>query len=397
MLNNTIHLKNICLLNGSRCSVTLQNGKIEDLKPAEKSPGDYVLSPGLIDIHTHGIEKYSFEYPDQLCAGAAALPKYGVTAFLPTIVPDTSDKHFFKKLSALADALDRIDQVHIPGFHLEGPFVAISGAACQLCDGDVSLLQDMVAACAAKVAAVSVAPEVKNIIPVIEWLTEHHIVPFITHTKADVDQTVKAIAAGARHATHFYDVFYAPEAADGGVRPVGCVEAFLADKRCSVDFIADGVHVHPMAVKAALAAKGYENIILITDANIGAGLPAGIYDSPWGFKIKVAPGAGARIEDPDNPHHGGLAGSALTMNVGVNNLRQWLDLPAEQIFAMAAANPARLLHLRHKGKIQPGYDADLVLWKKLADGAYQTACTLVAGKIVYQDQTADLAEVIIHE
>jgi len=39
---------------------------------------------------------------------------------------------------------------------------------------------------------------------------------FMTHTRADTKQTQAAIAAGARHATHFYDVFYAPAETDPG-------------------------------------------------------------------------------------------------------------------------------------------------------------------------------------
>ncbi len=360
---------------------------------SQKRKIDFILTPGLIDIHTHGIERFSYEKPDQLIEGAKVLGRYGVTTFLPTVVPNPAAKNLFDNLSRLSSAIDAIDTVNIPGLHLEGPFVGVSGAACELIGGDVEFVKDMVSACKGRVSVVSVAPEVKSIIPVIQWLVENDIVPFITHTKADVDQTVKAIQAGARHATHFYDVFYPPEINDGGVRPVGCVEAVLADSRCSVDFICDGVHVHPMAIKAALAAKGYENIILATDSNIGAGLPEGVYDSPWGYKIKVAPAKGARVEDQSHSKHGRLAGSALTMDEGINNLLSWLDLPEDQVWAMGTSNPARLLNLKNKGEIKQGYDADLVLWKK-ENNKYKVVSTFVMGKCVYRDETVDLDGVI---
>lgn len=64
--------------------------------------------------------------------------------------------------------------------------------------------------------------------------------------------------AGAVHATHFCDLFYPPGEKDPGVRPVGAVEA----------------------TRAAVAVKTWAGVILITDSNIGAGLPAGIYDTP---------------------------------------------------------------------------------------------------------------------
>ena len=391
---NKIKLNNVaCIANFQECSVSIDGVKIEKIGFSKGSRSGYTLTPGLIDVHTHGIERFSYENPEELIAGSRVLGKYGVTTFLPTVVPNPTNKNLLNDLSKLASAIEKIGTANIPGFHLEGPFVGIGGAACELIDGDVEFAKDMVSACKDKVSVVSIAPEVKNIIPVIEWLVDNSIVPFITHTKADVDQTVKAIEAGARHATHFYDVFYPPEINDGGVRPVGCVEAILADSRCSVDFICDGVHVHPMAIKAALAAKGWENTILATDSNIGSGLPEGIYDSPWGYKIKVAPGSGARIEDKSQPKHGRLAGSALTMDEGMNNLLSWLDLPEQHVWAMGTSNPARLLNLKNKGRIEEGCDADLVLWKKEND-KYKVVCTFVMGKCVYRDENEDLNGVI---
>jgi N-acetylglucosamine-6-phosphate deacetylase len=169
-------------------------------------------------------------------------------------------------------------------------------------------------------------------------------------------------------------VFYPPAESDPGVRPVGAVEAILADPRASVDFIADGVHVHPTAVRAAIAAKTWAGVILITDSNIGAGLPAGVYDTPWGYRVKVAPGKAARHETKNF-----LAGSALTMDRGIANLLNWLKLPREQVWAMGTLNPARLLGLDRKGRIEPGADADLVLW----DADLTAAQTWVHGISVY--------------
>jgi N-acetylglucosamine-6-phosphate deacetylase len=169
----------------------------------------------------------------------------------------------------------------------------------------------------------SISPDTPHILPVIERLVERGITPFITHTHASVEETERAIEAGARHATHFYDVFPVPEVREPGVRPCGAVEAILADPRCRVDFICDGVHVEPVAVRAALAAKGPGGVVLITDSNIGAGLPDGIYPTTFGFPVKVSAGNAARVHAPERPNHGGLAGSALTMNVGIADLHRW--------------------------------------------------------------------------
>ena len=334
-----------------------------------------LLTPGLIDLHTHGVGQSLYETGAQgLRECARELGRFGCTCVLPTIIPQPTEMTF-KRLRELVAAIPSIREVSIPGLHLEGPFMTCGGAACPTLPGDLDLLEKLLEACAGLVTAMSLSPDQQNILPVIRALRAKGIRVLLTHTRADPEQTEAAIEAGATHATHFYDVFYAPAEKDPGVRPVGAVESILADPRMSVDFIADGVHVHPTAIRAAVAAKGWQGVVLITDSNIGAGLPPGQYDTPWGFPIKVAPETAAR-----HATQGTLAGSALTMDRGMANLLSWLKLPPEQIWAMGTLNPARILGLPKKGMLEPGADADLVLW----DEGLHAAMTWVGGRLVYE-------------
>ncbi len=337
-----------------------------------------LLTPGLIDIHTHGIKHSLYEDGIQGVAQAAqSLGEFGVTTVLPTLIPQITDA-WFERLRETCAALSTITTVNIPGLHIEGPFMAVGGAACPTLPGDLPLLERFLSATDGRLAAMSLSPDAPNIVPVIQRLREKNIAVFLTHTRANAEQTEVALAAGAIHATHFYDVFYPPPETDPGVRPVGAVESILADPRVSVDFIADGVHVHPTAIRAALAAKGWQGVILITDSNIGAGLPAGLYDTPWGFQIRVSPEAAARHAVKNS-----LAGSALTMNRGIANLLNWLTLPPEQVWAMGTLNPARLLGLERKGRLAVGADADLVLWNENLTPAQ----TWVNGHSVYEEKS----------
>jgi N-acetylglucosamine-6-phosphate deacetylase len=368
----------------------ISQGKIAEigrggcLAPAS-SPGTIdgagrLLTPGMIDIHTHGIERFAYEAgPDQLIAGLRLPARYGTTCVLPTLYRALSRQHL-GDLERLTAALADVKDVCVPGFHFEGPFLALPGAGAQTVPGDVGLLDELVAAAGGRVAAMSISPETPNILPVIERACQRGIVVFMTHTRATVEQTQAAIDAGARHATHFYDVFYPPAETDPGVRTVGSVEAILADPRCTVDFIADGVHVHPMAIKAAVAAKG-AGVLLTTDSNIGAGLPPDIYDSPMG---QIKTGAAARLHRPGTPSDGCLAGSTLTMDRGMSNLLAWLDLPEEQVWAMGTSNVSRLLRLVDKGSLRVGADADLVLWDR-KDGRLTAVRTWVAGRQVFAE------------
>lgn len=345
--------------------------------------GGRLLTPGLIDLHTHGLHHHLYETsPEELVACAALLAQYGTTTTLPTLYK-VMNRSSLKQLEALADAMASVDTACLPGFHLEGPFLAIAGAGADTLDGDVGLLKELLAASGNRVASMSISPDTPNILPVIEHLAESGIAVFITHTGASAEQTAAALDAGARHATHFYDVFPVPNDTDPGVRPVGAVEAILADPRCTVDFIADGVHVHPMAIRAAFAAKGSEGVCLITDSNVGAGLPHGVHDTPWGYPVRTAPGRATRMERPGHKMHGTLAGSSLTMNEGIANLRRWLDIPDDQVWAMGTANPARVLGLPHKGHLHPGADADFVLWDEDNDGLFSAYRTWVGGRCVF--------------
>jgi N-acetylglucosamine-6-phosphate deacetylase len=369
-------------------SVLIDDGRIVAINPAETPQSvsridcsDGLLTPGLIDVHTHGIHRHFYHYSQPAGEFGAALKvllQYGTTCVMPTIVPAAAPE-LLEPLGRLPRVFDR--GACMAGFHLEGPFIALGGAACPTLAGDLGLLEEILAACGHHVSIMSISPEQKNIVPVIQRLRERNILPFITHTRASVEQTEEAIEAGARHATHFYDVFPVPEETDAGVRPVGAVEAILADSRASVDFICDGVHVHPTAIRAAVAAKGWEKVMLITDSNIGAGLPSGEYDTPWGYRVRVAPGDAVR-----HATKGFLAGSAVTMNVGMKNLLRWLApvLAPAQIWAMGTLNPARLLGLTNKGRIAPGADADLVLW----DQQLNAVKTWVGGQCLFtRDET----------
>lgn len=367
--------------------VLIEGATIRDIAPAITVEGPQhtidgdgaLLTPGLIDLHTHGVGVHLYEHSvEDLIGGCALLPRFGVTTVLPTLYRALG-RESFDLLGKLAEAARRIDAVHIPGFHLEGPFLALAGAGAMTLHGDVRLLNDLFDACDGFVRAMSISPETPDILPVIEELVRRGVVPFITHTQASAEQTQRAIDAGARHATHFYDVFPIPVETEPGVRQVGAVEAILADERCTVDFICDGVHAPPIAIRATLTAKGWDRVACTTDSNLGAGLPAAHYDHPWGYRIRAEPNNAARIANPTHPEHDGLAGSTLTMNVGVSNLLRWFSNDGDAPWTAATSTPARIARLDDAGRIEIDRRADLVLW----NDDFTPRLTLCGGRITH--------------
>ncbi len=371
-------------------TVTLADGRIQSVGPTDTVSakgtdrvvdidGKYVV-PGFINLHIHGLHKFHLDTgPDSLQGICRLLPRYGVTGFLPTLTPRPKgeDARFVASLAEV-----RSDGTQILGFHLEGPFLSLTGALPPevLGTADPQRAQALIEAAQPYPAIFSISPEFPQIPDLIQLMTATGAPVFITHTAADVEQTQAAIEAGARHATHFYDVFPVPEEEESGVRPCGTVEAILADPRVSVDFILDGVHVHPIAVEMALQCKGADRVCLITDANIGAGLPPGRY-SFGDQEIEYAyEGGPARLTE-DSHHPGALAGSGLTMDRTVRNAIDMLDIALPQAVRMASTNPAQVLSLENqKGQIEAGFDADLVV---LNDGL-EVEQTWIAGHCVYE-------------
>ena len=339
---------------------------------------DCYIVPGFIDLHTHGVHRYLADNGvNDLAQICRILPRYGVTGFLPTIAPRPQGKDALF-LEELAGA--NTDGSNILGFHLEGPFLKITGALPSeaISAADAGRVESLIKAVLPYKAIFSISPDVAGIEKLIPLMAANDTPVFITHTAANVQQTQKAIELGARHATHFYDVFPCPPVSEPGVRPCGAVEAVLADNRVSVDFILDGVHVDPIAVQMALACKsnGTGRVCLITDSNVGAGLEPGRFNFGNSEIYFTAKGAPARLVK-DNT----LAGSGLTMDQALRNAVNLLGLDLPEAVKMVSLHPSEVIGAgTRKGKLKAGYDADFVI----LDNQLEVVQTWIGGKCCYQ-------------
>lgn len=354
---------------------------VDTLKPDSQftDMGDAYILPGFIDLHIHGVHTSLVDDGAEALADICRiLPQYGVTGFLPTVAPRSKgeDSAF---LSSLAKT--KTEGTEILGFHLEGPFLKITGAlnSKAIGDSDTGRVNALINAAKPYKAIFSISPDVEEIENLIPLMAENDTPVFMTHTAANVVETQRAIALGASHATHFYDVFPCPPVTEPGVRPCGAVEAILADKRVSVDFILDGVHVDPVAVKMALACKaqGPGKVCLITDANVGAGLEPGRFvfgnSGEIYFSSKGSPARSAKDDT--------LAGSGLTMDQALRNAMKWLDIDLVEASQLLSANPAKVLGVDDKkGKLALGYDADFVVM----DDQLEVLQTWIHGKCFFE-------------
>ena len=119
--------------------------------------------------------------------------------------------------------------------------------------------------------------------------------------------------------------------------------------------ICDGRHLVPGSVRMYCKCKGLDRIVAITDSIMAAGLPDGNYH--LGVNDVVVVDGDAKLAS-----NGTRAGSTLTQDVALKNMRRWLPYSLEEILPTLSENPAKEMGLwDRKGSIETGKDADVVL------------------------------------
>jgi N-acetylglucosamine-6-phosphate deacetylase len=347
--------------------VAIAGGRIEALgdgdPPAAAETLDVagrLVVPGFVDLHVHGGDGGQFMSGDPAeCRRAARFhARHGTTALLATTLTAPPDV----LLAAVRGIAATQDPV-IAGIHLEGPWLSQRRRGAQdaaaLRDPDPAELDALLAA--GPVRLVSLAPELPGALALIERIVAAGAIAALAHTDATYEQAAAVIDAGARHAVHVFN----------GMRPLhhrepGVIGAVLDRAEVTCEVIADGHHVHPAVVRLLARAKGGGGV-LVTDAIEAAGLPDGDYRL-GSEPVQVREGRAVNAE-------GNLAGSTLTMDAAVRNACAW-GIPLPEALRMAATTPAALLGVR-KGRIAPGYDADLAV----LDADLRPVMTLVGGAV----------------
>ena len=337
-----------------------------DLPAGSRAVGG-LIAPGFVDLQVNG--GFGSDVggdPGALEAISRALPRSGVTAYLPTAVSWPLERY-----AGLFEAVERAASApgaRILGVHLEGPFLAPSRSGAHdpanLRPVDLGVLAELLSS--GRVRVMTLAPELPGALDAIEQIAGAGAVASAGHTEATHDDIVRAADAGLALGTHLFNAMSPLRH-----REPGAAGALLADRRLRTGLIADGVHVHPAAMRIAYAAKGADGIALVTDLIQAAGMPDGGY-SLGGRRVSVADGE-SRLDD------GTLAGATVTMDEVVRRAAGFIGIGLEATIRMATSTPAQALGLDRIGRIAPGAEADLVLLGP--DGVVEE--TLVGGETVY--------------
>jgi N-acetylglucosamine-6-phosphate deacetylase len=221
------------------------------------------------------------------------------------------------------------------------------------------------------VGIVTLAPELDGGLELIAWLTSRGHRVSLGHSGATYEQSLAAIAAGARQATHLFNRMPRLDH-----RAPGLVGAVLETDDVAAELICDGVHVHPALVRTAVAAKRPPRILAITDGTAAAGLPEGGQGRLGGRTITARDGA-AYLPD------GTLAGSVLTMDAAFRVLVERIGLSLVDASTMCATTPARELGLVGHGVLAVDAVADVVV----LDAQLGVVQTYVGGQLAYSRTT----------
>lgn len=309
--------------------------------------------PGFIDLHIHGYAGFGPELadPQALLNMSAVLLQSGVTAFCPTLYC-AKPAEMEALLKKLVPAVGKEAGAQILGFHLEGPFISPKKPGVMkpqdIAPADLAVFQRLYEAAEGHIAAVTLAPELPGLEPVIAFAKQHGIRLQAGHTNATYDEFLLGAAHGVTHVTHLFNAM-----SPFTHREPGAAGAALMHPGISCEIIADGVHVHPDVISFLRTVKPVENIIAVTDALLPTGQAKGPFIAN-GEEVVFDGGVWKRKSDRV------IAGSALTMAQAFKNLVDYgFTLP--QAVQTTSTNAARLSGLTQQGRLEAGARADIVL------------------------------------
>ena len=297
-----------------------------------------------VDLQINGYAGVDFNTDDlsaeQLHFACEKLREDGVAGILPTIITAELPK-MTARLRRIAEICqeDPLVQETVWGLHIEGPFInetpGYVGAhpVRDVVPADVELMKQLIDASNGLTRLVTLAPERDPGMKTIRWLADRQILVSAGHCNPTLDELRAAIDAGLSMFTHL-----------GNGCPLllhrhdNIIQRVLSlGDRLTISFIADGVHIPPVALKNYLRLVGIERSVVVTDAIAAARLGPGQY-TLGGQTVDI--GADGIAYSEDRSH---FVGSTATMPKMTTLLREQLALSDTEIAQLTSRNPRKLL------------------------------------------------------
>ena len=323
------------------------------------------LSPGFVDIHTHGAGGWDFMDGtlDAIRSACKVHLKHGTTSIVPTTL--TSTKESMMNVLQLFNTigLEEPDMPTILGLHMEGPYFSYEQRGAQ----DPRFLRDpepeeylAVLALSDRILRWSFAVELPGSLEFLSVLRDHGIIASVAHSNATCEETMRAYENGVTCLTHFYSAM-SSVTRKNAFRIAGVVEAGYLLDDMYVEVISDGCHLPKELLQLIYKVKDSAHICLVTDSMRGADLAEGetvmLGDQEHGTPVIIEDGV-AKLMDRSS-----FAGSVATADRLVRTFRDLTKAPLHEVVRMISLNPATMVGVdSSKGSIAVGKDADLLVF-----------------------------------
>jgi N-acetylglucosamine-6-phosphate deacetylase len=340
--------------------------------------GGRYITPGLIDIHTHGAVGHTFNEPTEeaFAAITAENVRRGVTSMLATVatapMPDL--------VRCLEFSRGWMGQpregTRVLGVHQEGPYFNLAQKGAQdpanirtPDDGTVDLLlehHDII-------KIMTYAPELPGALELTARLAKLGIVPAAGHSSAKDEDVWAAMQVGLRHVIHLWSG-QSSTIREGPWRKPGLLEASLVFDGLTAEIIADNKHLPPTLMKLAYKCIGADRLCAVSDATNGAGLPEGSRFRMGEMEYDVHDGVGMMLDRTS------FAGSTTLLNQMVPILVNVVGIPSAEAMRMVSLTPARAIGCGgRKGSLEAGKDADIAVF----EDDFSAWRTMIGGRWAY--------------
>ncbi len=389
-----IHLVNAAVIFPDRVEqgyVTVKEGRIMAAGPGEPEVcekdqvwnlrGRY-LSPGFVEIHSHGAGGCDFMdgTAEAVVTAAKTHMHHGTTTLYPTTLA-ASREEILGSIDALRSARRIItDGPELPGLHMEGPYLnpEQKGAIDEqyIRNPKREEYEEFIFYGEGAISRWTLAPELPGAGTFAGVLREHGIVPSMGHSAAEYSQVLEAYHSGISHVTHLYSAM-SGMVRRGGFRYPGLVESAYCINDLTVEVIADGCHLPVEILQMVYRIKGPDKVVLTCDSMRCAGQD--VKESVLG---SLRNGRRVIIEDDvaKLPDRSAFAGSIATDDRLVRVMYHRAGVPLWDCIRMMCLTPARIMGQEGQiGSIMPGKRANLVCF----DEDIQVEGVMVHGKVVY--------------
>ena len=333
---------------GAILDVSPDDSLLEDADEAHDLP-DSLLVPGFVDAQVNGAFGVDVaSEPHRVSDLSEALLVTGTTAYLPTVI--SSPQSLYEEvLPEISKVTGERRGAEVLGVHLEGPFISLekrgAHAAAHVVPPDAELLGRLLDL--GPVRMITGAPELEGAREVMGLAVRRGVAVSAGHSDAPFEVAYEAFDGWASGVTHLFNAMSAMHH-----REPGLPGAAFAHPRVVCGLIADGLHVHPEIIGLAFRMLGPDRVSLVTDSIAAAGMGDGEYR--LATRTVYMDGGVPRLAT------GAIAGSVLTMNEAFRNALAFTGCTVPEAARMTSTAPARLIgEGRRKGRITPGYDADV--------------------------------------